>query len=374
MSRKIRFVGLTLGDPFSKSSRSGVNYNVFSRLKERCDLIDVFDLDLRGGQKVWLACTSFSPNRRRWGNKLHQSPRAFRARTCTAESKLSEIKSAYDVIFQDGAMFMPGTATDKPFVSYHDSNILLSAGGGALAHGAHYQGKKLQETINQERKVYQSASLIFAMSDWLKKSLIQDFGISPEKIVTTYAGTNLQAEDFDKTYDGKTVLFVGNEFQRKGGPVLLEAFTRVKREIRDARLIVVGPDLEFRQDGVEVKGRVTDPVEISKYFRQASLFVLPSLFEPFGIVFAEAFAFKTPCIGTDLCAMPEIIGEGNGGFLVPANDSKKLADRMITLLRDGALAKKMGDYGFNRVRSTFNWDTVVDTMIQHCKKFLGGSN
>ena len=370
MNHKPRVVGLTLGDPFSPASRSGVNYNVFSRLRERCELIDVFDLDLRGAQKSWLALMSFSPNRRRWGNKLHQSPRAFRARTSTAERKLREIRSGYDLIYQDGAMFMPGRAPEVPFVSYHDSNVVLSARGGSLAHGSHYQGRRLQETISQERMVYERASLIFTMSDWLKHSLIRDFGITPEKIVTTYAGTNLRVEDFEKSYDGKTVLFVGNEFERKGGPVLLEAFKAVKKEIKGARLIVVGPDLDIRQDGVEVKGRVTDQKELARFFREASLFVLPSLFEPFGIVFAEAFAFKNPCIGTDLCAMPEIIGEGRGGFLVPTNDPKALTDRMVMLLKDETLSKRMGNYGFEKVRNTFNWDTVVDKMICHCSKIL----
>lgn len=370
MNHRAKVVGLTLGDPFSKSSRSGVNFGVFSRLREKCELIEVIDLDLQGAQKIWLAATSFSPNRWRWGNKLHQSPRAFRARTRMAERKLREVGPGYNLIYQDGAMFMPGRVPDVPFVSYHDSNVFLSARGGSLAHGAHYQGRGLQETISQEKAVYERASLILVMSDWLKNSLIRDFGITPEKIVTTYAGTNLQAEDFDKNYDGKTVLFVGKEFERKGGTILLDAFKRVKKEIKGARLIIVGPDLDIVQEGVEVKGRVTDQKELAGFFREASLFVLPSFFEPFGIVFAEAFAFKNPCIGTDLCAMPEIIEEGKGGFLVPSNDSKSLTDRMITLLKDETLSRKMGHYGFERVRNTFNWDAVVSKMIFHWSKIL----
>ena len=367
---KLRFVGLTLGDPFSPSSRSGVNYNVFSRLKQKSDLVDVFDLDLQGARKAWLALASFSPDRRRWGNKLHQSPRAFRARTCTAEWKLRDLGARYDLIYQDGAMFLPGQDTRAPFVTYHDSNVVLSSQGGEWAQGAHYRGKNLRETIAQENLVYQRASLIFAMSDWLKRSLIRDFGVAPEKIVTTYAGTNLRSEPFEKRYDGRTILFVGNDFERKGGPVLLEAFKAVKKEVRDARLIVVGPDLDIRQDGVEVKGRVPDATELAKFFREASLFVLPSAFEPFGIVFVEAFAFKNPCIGTNICAMPEIIEEGKGGFLVPRNDSAALADRILLLLKDEDLSRKMGHYGYEKVRKIFNWDTVVDTMISHCAKIV----
>lgn len=371
MNRKIKIVGLTLGSPFNTSSRSGVNYSIFSRLSEKAELVDVFDLDLRGVQKVWAALTNFSLDRRRWGNKLHQNPRAFNVRTLMAERELSTLTGDYDLIYQDGAMFLPGRIPDIPFVSYHDSNVILSTGGGSLAQGAHYQGIKLQETVAQEKMVYEGASLIFVMSNWLKDSLIRDFGISEKKIITVYAGTNLHVQDFNKGYNEKSVLFVGNNFERKGGPVLLEAFKMVKKQIRQAKLIIVGPDIDIQEEGVVVKGRVTDQNELSKYFREASLFVLPSFFEPFGIVFAEAFAFKNPCIGTNICAMPEIIEDGKGGFLVPVNSPKILADRMITLLENEALSKQMGDYGFEKVKSKLNWDRVVDEMVFHCSQMLG---
>jgi len=71
----------------------------------------------------------------------------------------------------------------------------------------------------------------------------------------------------------------------------------------------VASQFEIRQDGVEVRGRVTDATKLEAYFRDLSFFVLPSLLEPLGTVFVDAFAFKNPCIGINVCAMPEIIGE-----------------------------------------------------------------
>lgn len=371
MNRKIKVVGLTLGDPFSRASRSGVNYSIFSRIREKCELLDVFDLDLKGAQKILSALMSFSPNRRRWSNKLHQSPRAFRIRTLMAQKILSEVPSGYDLIYQDGAMFMPGKQPAVPFVSYHDSNVILSVRGGPFAHGAHYHGRSFQETLDQERIVYEKAALIFTMSDWLRDSMIRDFGISEEKVVTVYAGTNLASENFDKKYDGKTILFVGNNFERKGGSVLLEAFKIVRKEIKDAKLIIVGPELNLNEEGIVIKGNMSDKEELAQCFRNASLFVLPSFYEPFGIVFAEAFAFKNPCIGSNTCAMPEIIEEGKGGFLVPKGDSKILADRMISLLKDENLSRRMGSYGYEKARTIFNWDVVVDKMIAHSMRVIG---
>jgi glycosyltransferase involved in cell wall biosynthesis len=142
----------------------------------------------------------------------------------------------------------------------------------------------------------------------------------------------------------------------------------VKKEVPDVRLLVVGPTLDLNIDGVEVKNLVTDREELSRYFKQASVFVMPSFYEPFGIVFAEAFAYKNPCIGTNICAMPEIIEEGKGGFLVAPGDYVALAERIIMLLKDKALACEMGEYGYRKVRDIYNWDIVVRKMIEEMNK------
>ena len=187
-------------------------------------------------------------------------------------------------------MFMPGMNRTHTFVSYHDCNVILSARGGIYAQGAHYKGDALVKTIEQEKLVYESASILFSMSDWLKMSLVQDFGISEKKIINVYAGFNLPPKHFDKNYDGRTILFVGKNSERKGGPTLLKVFETVRKAIRDAKLIIIGGRLKLNSDGVLVLGLINDPQLLPKYSREASVFVLPSRFEAFGIAFPEAFA------------------------------------------------------------------------------------
>ena len=370
MKNKLKILGLTLGDPFSKTTRSGVNYNIFSRLADRSELINVIDLDIKGLNKIMLALTNISVNRRKWGNKIHQNPSAFHIRTKTAQKKIEELNDKIDLIYQDGAMFMPGYENNIPFITYNDSNVILSSKGGKYAHGMHYKGKNLRKTIQQEKSVYEKATMIFTMSDWLKRSLIEDFNISEEKITTVYAGTDIKINNDVKYYDGKTILFIGKNFERKGGKVLLDAFKYVKKEIKDSRLIIIGPNINIDQDGVQVKGIINDKEEITKHLLQASVFALPSFFEPFGIVFVEAFAFKIPCIGTNICAMPEIIEEGKGGFLVEPGDSKNLANKIIMILKDVKLAQEMGNYGYCKSQKIFNWDIIVDKILSVSSRLL----
>lgn len=370
MSRKVKVVGFTLGDPMSPSSRSGVNYQIFSRLRKKCDLIGVYDLDLRAVQKCYSAMRNISFDRRTWGNLIHQNPWAFSIRTNMADKILRKLDGKYDIIYQDGAMFMPGLKCKYPFVSYHDCNAILSANGGMYAHGAHYKGDDLKRTIEQERLVYESASIIFSMSEWLKTSLIKDFEIPGQKIITIYAGTNIQPVNFEKGYDGRTILFVGKNFERKGGPTLLKAFKIVKKKLPDARLVIIGPELNIKEDGVLSLGLISNSEILSKYYREASLFVMPSRFEPFGIAFAEAFAFKLPCIGTDLCAMPEIIEDGRGGYVIPPDEPNVLAQRIIDILTNQKTSEEMGQFGFRKVNEQFNWDIVIEKMLNNISRLV----
>ena len=93
-----------------------------------------------------------------------------------------------------------------------------------------------------------------------------------------------------------------------------------------------------------------------------ALFVLPSLYEPFGIVFAEAMSYKLPCIGTNTYAMPEIIDEGKSGYLVPIDDSTMLANRIISILKSPDTAKEMGNNGYIKYLQNYTWDAVVQKM------------
>ena len=143
-------------------------------------------------------------------------------------------------------------------------------------------------------------------------------------------------------------MYVGKDFSRKGGEYLLKAFNIVRKTIPDAELRIIGPELNKVPDGVKCLGFVSkyDDKSLSallEEYRKARVFVVPSLYEPFGISFAEAMAHRVPCIGTNICAMPEVIKNGVTGFVVPPADEESLADRIIQLLSSEEMCVEMGD-------------------------------
>lgn len=294
--------------------------------------------------------------------KLHKTAWAFNWRSKFCERKLKEYKGKYDQILQIAGMFAPfsGNRLRNDYAIMLSYNMELSRKYPQWASWP----REIEKWVRLEKKLYQNAKTIFTTNENVRKSLIKDYGVPENKVITVgYGLTFDNLPEFEKTYDGKTILFIGMDFERKGGFILLEAFKKVKQAIPDACLVIIGPDkdtLKINQPGVEILGCIRDRKIIEENYKKASVFVMPSLCEPFGLVFLEAMAYKLPCIGTNVDAMPEIIEDGKTGFLVPLNDINSLANKLINLLRDPALMNRIGTDAYSTLKLKFSWFNVAN--------------
>ena len=336
----------------------------------------------------WMAIIiSFDLNMQKWKKrseinymKVCKMEWVFKERSKYAKKAIQKHHGQFDLIFQISSMF-------TPFLDELRSGIIPSLQGKkdvlmidyTTALSKNYQGwapfkSELKKRLFLEQLVYAHAELIFTTSENTRKSLIDHYGVLPQKVITTGYGLNLgDLKSFDKKYDGKTILFIGMDFERKGGYVLLEAYRKVRKEIPQAKLIIIGPNKDIHrivEPGVEFLGNINDRKMIEEFYEKASLFVMPSFCEPFGLVFLEAMAYKIPCIGADKDAMPEIIEDGKNGFLVPAGDSQALADRIIFLLKDEAYLKELGQNAYHFVKENFLWEKVVSRMDRALKGII----
>lgn len=234
--------------------------------------------------------------------------------------------------------------------------------------------RELRALIARERRVYASCAGIFTFTEGLRRSFIEDFDIPPAHVVTTLAGPNLdffpaeQDLDTPKAPD-PTILFIGKQFERKGGPTLVAAFRKVRAAVSNARLLIAGckPEVES-VPGLEVVGLVRrdDPGErgLKALYLRSDVFCMPSRYEPFGMVFSEAMVHGLPCIGPRTY-MSEIISDGRTGWLVDADDVDGLAAVLIEGLRDRARLHAMGVEGRRRALELFNWDRVARIMLDY---------
>lgn len=214
--------------------------------------------------------------------------------------------------------------------------------------------------IDLEQQIYKHADHVFVMSEHVRRSLIDQYACAPEKSTCVYAGSNIDTSPVPLANDGytnHTIVFIGIDWHRKGGPVLVQAFHRLLKEVPDARLIIIGASPSIHHPQIEVIGRAS-PEDVKTHLVRGSVFCLPTRVEPFGIAVVEAFFHKLPVVTTNIGAMPNLVIEGESGYLVPSDDPDRLAKALIELLRDPEKCRRFGERGCQIVTEQYSWDEV----------------
>ena len=333
-----KLVGVIDEDPYATPTWSGISPHFFGALDRRQVLHRAISARPSSATRLLYKALSVQSKKSHWRFRYHLNLGYYRQMTAAARRQIADMDpSQYQVILQIGAWYDMTRWSGKKVVSYHDGNLatLLASPYGYPPISRRYTDAALK----YERELYSRLDLIMPMSRWLADSFIQDNGVPSRKVVPVGAGVNLPriADVQSKDYSAPRILFVGKAFERKGGLVLLRAFARVRREIPDAEFTVIGPELPNPPEGVRSLGFVSksDPDGVDRLleeYQRASVFVMPSLYEPYGIVFAEAMAHRLPCVGADNWPMPEIVKQGETGYVVPVRDevSRESPDRAAT--------------------------------------------
>lgn len=225
-----------------------------------------------------------------------------------------------------------------------------------------------------ERGIYQNARTIFTMSANIARSLVDEYGCSPQKVACVYAGSNVSAElanNIDnRRFAAKNILFVGVDWERKGGADLLEAFRIVRQSHPDVQLTVVGCSPAISEPGVHVAGRV--PLEdVARFYREASVFCMPTLNEPFGLVFLEAGMYGLPVVATPIGAIPEIVREGETGYLVAPRSPRELAARLSRLIAAPELCERLGSQARQWINARYSWESTGEHMAANILTAIG---
>jgi glycosyltransferase involved in cell wall biosynthesis len=232
-----------------------------------------------------------------------------------------------------------------------------------------------KDLIKLEKTIYQNATLIFTRSRNITRSLITQYQCEPDKVICVYAGSNVPILENNLNaarYERKNILFVGKDWERKGGPQLIEAFKMVLKTHPDACLTIVGCFPRVDVPNCKVVGPV--PLEkVNQYYMDASVFCLPTRLEPFGIVIVEAQSYKLPVVATKIGAIPDFIIDQHNGYLVKPNDVESLAKSLNDLVSDPEKCHMFGENGYRLMKERYNWDKVGLQMRYHILPYLSGN-
>lgn len=223
------------------------------------------------------------------------------------------------------------------------------------------------EWLALEKRIYKNASHIFTRSTNISASLMNEYNVSETKVTCAFAGVNVPNSGAVADNDGyanKNILFVGLDWERKGGPALLKAFQDVLIAHPDANLTIVGAQPPVNTSAIKVLGPL--PFEgVQREYRKASIFCLPTRLEPFGIVFVEAMSHALPIVATHIGAIPDMVIEGESGYLVAPDDADGLSQALLALLADPAKCKRFGERGQRLAFKRYNWQNVGAIMREH---------
>jgi glycosyltransferase involved in cell wall biosynthesis len=373
----MRILLLSEGDPESWHAWSGISRSLVNHLRLAGHTVDVGNVDVRSTDRWIAAAATFAPARARWGTRYHLGAVPFSLRSRRARRVIDVRGMQSDVILQIGATFDPRGASDLPYCLCCDSNILMAQHGIATgcSDASRLTPAEVDGIRRREMRVYQGAAAIFPLSRRLARSFIEDFAVPEDRVRPIYAGPNLDPTslrpiDAHRRDEKRppTILFVGLQFQRKGGDLLVESFRRVRAALPDARLLLAGVPAGFITDpgvtclGVLDKHRPEEAASLAAAYASSDVFALPTRFEPFGIAFVEAMHFGLPCVGPNAWAVPEIIDDGETGYTIAIDDVEALTDRLLRLLRNPGLARALGASGRRKAEQLFTWPRVVDRM------------
>jgi UDP-glucose:(heptosyl)LPS alpha-1,3-glucosyltransferase len=229
------------------------------------------------------------------------------------------------------------------------------------------------------------AKKVIAISNSVKEDIIKYYKIPEEKIHVIYSGVNLEEFNLDNRKFRDEIrekhgispgdillILVGNPYGRKGLEFVLRALSKIKQ--KNVKLLVSGKDEpgEFQSliNELGLTGRVVFRVglytDINKYFSAADIFVLPSLYETFGLVVIEAMGSGLPVIVSngEFIGASELIEDGKDGLLLkdPKN-FEDIAEKLKFLIENENVRKQMGKEANNKARK-YTWGRTADEMLE----------
>jgi glycosyltransferase involved in cell wall biosynthesis len=227
-------------------------------------------------------------------------------------------------------------------------------------------------------RLFRRAAALTTWCQWAKDSLVHDYGVPPERVTVIPPGVDMALWAFGKGQKAQAaetdrplrLLFVGGDFERKGGKFLIEAYRR--RLSRNCTLDIVTRDAIAEREaagleGVRIhRGLTANSEPLRALYAGADLFVFPTLADCLPIAVMEAMAAGLPVVTTDVGALREEAAPGVNGLVVPPKDADAIAEAVCSLAHEperlAAMGRKSRELAEARFDARTNYNAILDLM------------
>jgi len=239
--------------------------------------------------------------------------------------------------------------------------IVLGVGTGGYSDLQYYHGWNRQkiERARRLKRLYlktvcahdsslrpEQAARILTWSAFSRHIHLDEGYVPEDRISVLYPGLPSPQLTSNRRNNGSgtTYLFIGRNFERKNGSLVLQAFRSVHCAYPQTRLLLISEPVDGRsieEPGVSHHRFVPRELLLSDFLPQADVFLLPSKAEGFGLAALEAMSFGIPVIAVNAWAMPEIVQDEVNGFLIDLDSLDQLTSRMMQFAQTPTLTKTM---------------------------------
>jgi glycosyltransferase involved in cell wall biosynthesis len=383
--KRLKIAYVTSLDARNKHSWSGIHYSIWQALQK-----NVGDVELIGPIKpffaLWIGKITTGLSQKLFHKRYNYRHSRLLAKAYAKVVNKQLQKNKYDLIVVPAtSTFIPYLKTNAPIAYIGDSTVQNSMDYyPALSN---LWGFSRKETISLEQAALNKSSLLTYPSKWASNSAIHDFDIPPSKVFTIPFGANLEnIPDRDKVLVEKgnkicNLLFLGVDWNRKGGAIAFDTLIELNKIGIDAHLTVCGcvPPEEFHHTKLTIipfldKNNEYQKEKFETMFLNSNFLILPTRMECFGIVFCEASAFGIPSITADTGGVSSAVKDGTNGFLLPLSATGKdyariIADIFTNEDKYNLLAKEAR----NLFEATINWDKWAESFKAAYLKIISES-
>jgi glycogen(starch) synthase len=279
-----------------------------------------------------------------------------------AARRLAET-AADTFILQLFSMSSPGFGTARRRYAHYIDITMAMARRDWPPWAPFEHDRAYRDWIDREGATYRGAERVFTFSEATRRSVIEDYGARPERVVTVgAAGHYHEASSVGRHYGNQSLIFNGSDFERKGGDRVLEAFRMIRARFSAATLTVVANRTIAPEPGLHLPGYMSRR-ELFALFDSTDVVLAPTRMDVLPGFVLEAMSRGTVPVLSDAASMDEMITNGEHGYIVSPPTPALLAERVASVLEDAALLRRLGAASQARILSDWNWDAVARRML-----------
>mgnify|MGYP001574913613 CR=1 FL=1 len=354
-------------NPLDKWSWSGTTYYSYQQIKKNYE-VEIFNYKWTWRVREWLTMQK-SLNRRLFKKNMAVEFLSSYAKFFCKQLQKDLEKRPVDVLFVSASsQLIAYLETDIPIVYMTDATFQQLQ--GYYPYFSNLPGYNTRQGIELDKRAFVKAAHCMLASEWNKNSAVNDYGIDASKISVIPCGANMDmipaATELNMDAPGQCrLLFLGVEWDRKGGDIALETFCLLKQKGIDPHLHIIGcmpPHNLSSEKNVTVipfldKKNPEDFQQLHKIFLQTDFLLLPTRAECAGVVFSESSAYGIPSITTNTGGVSTYVKDGINGFALHFDaGADEYAKKIEQLVSDPAAIQSLKLSSRKYYEEKLNWD------------------